>query len=362
MVKGGVPHRRSVASAMVVVFSLAFAITAARADAYIYWANLGGFGEGQIGRAQLDGDHVDRKFIRGAIGPSAITVDDRHVYWINADGGSIGRAKLNGTQGRPKLHQRGRLCLRPRHRRRSIYWTRGQTISTDASIARASLNGSDVERNFIQFDDPARFSTPAELQVQGGYIYWANAYKTSSIGRARIDGSEVDQTFIRGGLRNPFGLAVDDTHIYWTNRGTRSISRAKLNGGNVIIDLISGVGRVSTLAIDGPFLYWPGPRQRRSRSPQRNRDRYQGDHRTRSAGLLTCGGWPRPVEPTIDFDLRPGSRAAEIRSKTSPVRAESSESKNCRTGSARRPHARVTSSISDMTEHGYYGIDPRTWN
>jgi low-density lipoprotein receptor class B len=259
MVKGGVPHRRSVVAAMVVVFSLAFAITAtARADAYIYWANLSGFGEGQIGRAQLDGDHVDRKFIRGAIGPSAITVDNRHVYWINADGGSIGRAKVNGTKvdqnfirGVGFAYDLDIACGR-------IYWTRGQTTSTDASIARASLNGSDVERNFIQFDDPARFSTPAELQVQGGYIYWANAYKTSSIGRARIDGSEVDQTFIRGGLRNPFGLAVDDTHIYWTNRGTRSISSAKLNGGNVVIDLISGVGRVSTLAIGGPFLYWPG--------------------------------------------------------------------------------------------------------
>ena len=157
MVKGGVPHRRSVVTAMVVVFSLAFAITAARADAYIYWANLGGFGEGQIGRAQLDGDHVDRKFIRGAIGPSAITVDNRHVYWINADGGSIGRAKLNGTKVDQDFIKRVGFAYDLDISGGRIYWTRGQTISTDASIARASLDGSDVERNFIQFDDPARF-------------------------------------------------------------------------------------------------------------------------------------------------------------------------------------------------------------
>ena len=135
MVKGGVPHRRSVVAAMVVVFSLAFAITAtARADAYIYWANLSGFGEGQIGRAQLDGDHVDRKFIRGAIGPSAITVDNRHVYWINADGGSIGRAKVNGTKvdqnfirgvgfattsTSPAVGSTGRVDRRPPRTRRS---------------------------------------------------------------------------------------------------------------------------------------------------------------------------------------------------------------------------------------------------
>ena len=229
-----------------------------RADAYIYWAHLGGFFEGEIGRANLDGRGKDRRFIPRAIGPDAVAVGRRHLYWINGDDNSIGRARLNGTR-RNQRFIGGVIFARDLVvTRRHIYWTSDQTIGSDASIGRASVDGTAIDRAFIPLSGP-EFTTPLEVDVRGGYIYWANAYPTYTIGRARTDGTEVDERFITDGVSNPFGLAVDRFHIYWSNRGTRSISRASIDGSNPEIEFIEDTGRVPSLDVHRRFLYWPTP-------------------------------------------------------------------------------------------------------
>jgi hypothetical protein len=51
---------------------------------------------GSIWRADIDGSDVDENFITsGASSPTAVAVDDAHVYWRNI--GSIGRANLDGS-------------------------------------------------------------------------------------------------------------------------------------------------------------------------------------------------------------------------------------------------------------------------
>lgn len=230
-----------------------------RADAYVYWANLGGFGSGELGRANLDGTEKDRKFIRGAIGPVAITADAHHVYWINGDGGTIGRARLDGSKVDENFIRGVGFARDLTISGGKIYWSIGETIGGGTSIARADVDGSHIDLNFIPFHDPAHFSTPSELEVHGDYIYWANSYADYTIGRARIDGTDLDQNLITG-LNNPFGLAITNTHIYWSNRGTRSISRANLDGTDPEIDFIPKAGRISSLAVDEKYIYWPAQR------------------------------------------------------------------------------------------------------
>jgi hypothetical protein len=232
---------------------------APRADAYVYWTLLGGFFEpGEIGRAQNDGSHANPKFIRHGIGPVAITADAKHVFWINGDGDSIGRAKLNGKRADQQFITGVGFARDLVVARGYLYWSQGNTIDDDAGIARARANGSEVDLDFIRFTGD--FTTPSELAVVGNRLYWANSYPAYTIGRARLDGSALDQSFISGGLKNPFGLAASDTHVYWTNRGTRSIARANLDGSAVKIEFIPDVGRYnSSLAIEGHHLYWAGP-------------------------------------------------------------------------------------------------------
>ena len=61
---------------------------------HVYWVNLD---TGTIGRANLDGTGADQRFIGGASAPSGVAVDAGHVYWTNRGTGTIGRANLDGT-------------------------------------------------------------------------------------------------------------------------------------------------------------------------------------------------------------------------------------------------------------------------
>ena len=72
---------------------------------HIYWTNVGagGLGNAWIGRARLDGSHVNQNFILAG-GPAGIAVDGEHIYWSNdgesgalGGGNSIGRSRLDGT-------------------------------------------------------------------------------------------------------------------------------------------------------------------------------------------------------------------------------------------------------------------------
>jgi hypothetical protein len=56
---------------------------AARADAFVYWAN---FNTGAIGRADLDGHHVDQSFISGASLPLGVAVDELPVKVLRCRG------------------------------------------------------------------------------------------------------------------------------------------------------------------------------------------------------------------------------------------------------------------------------------
>jgi virginiamycin B lyase len=67
---------------------------------HLYWTVMEG---GTIGRANLDGTGLNQTFITGANWPTGIKVDTAHIYWSNAGppngpaGTTIGRANIDGT-------------------------------------------------------------------------------------------------------------------------------------------------------------------------------------------------------------------------------------------------------------------------
>ena len=115
-------------------------------------------------------------------------------------------------------------------------------------------------------------TAPEGVAVDGEHIYWTNTpsalpctssgnvWCASTIGRANLDGSEVNAAFIAG-ANNPWGVAVDDTHVYWTNVGTGTagvgtIGRADLDGSNVDQSFITGASYPAGLAVDANHIYW----------------------------------------------------------------------------------------------------------
>jgi hypothetical protein len=128
------------------------------------------------------------------------------------------------------------------------------TDFSDDTIGRAALDGTAIDPAFL-----AGASSPSAVVVRGRYVYWTNATGGGTIGRAGLDGSGINQSFVTGIVGSPFGLAVDDTHVYWTIPFTNRIGRANHDGSGVTQILLgtgAGVTTPTGIAINRTHLYW----------------------------------------------------------------------------------------------------------
>jgi hypothetical protein len=120
-----------------------------------------------IGRANLDGTGVNKRFITGATPGCGITVAGGYIYWTNAG-----------------------------------------FVKSRYAIGRANLDGTGVNQRFIRTAD-----YPCGVAVYQGHIYWgqskpSSAHPTTTIGRANLDGSAVNNQFITGIHDSCGGLAI----------------------------------------------------------------------------------------------------------------------------------------------------------
>jgi hypothetical protein len=188
------------------------------AGGHIYWAS--GWA---IGRANLDGTGVDLQFIPGLAiprtsappgggGSCGIAVAGKYIYWVNnaesATPMTIGRANLDGT-GVNKRFITGvtpgcGIAVVGGH----IYWTNAGFVESRYAVGRANLDGTGVNQRFIR-----TASIPCGVAVYQGHIYWGEwhgrfAHPSTTIGRANLDGSAVNNHFVTGIRDICGGLAV----------------------------------------------------------------------------------------------------------------------------------------------------------
>ncbi len=224
--------------------------SAARAD--VYWS-----GERFIGQARNDGSSPDPTFVRRSLDATALAADRSHLYWNNGEAsdriGSIGRSRLNGTRATifvPKVKQPQGVAVDSTH----VYWT-----TNAGSIGRATTaarpNNRQIDRSFITGLDE-----PSGIAVDSRHLYWSEG---TSIARANLDGTNVDHSFISG-LNGPlFSIAVTKSHLYWTERGadrTSTVARARKNGTRVDHGFVPGIaGNATSVAASRSHIYWSVP-------------------------------------------------------------------------------------------------------
>ena len=89
------------------------------------------------------------------------------------------------------------------------------------------------------------------LGLDVDHIYWAGTSQT--ISSANLDGSDP-QTLVSG-QNGPIGVAVDASHLYWTNQNDGSIWAANRDGTSPHV--ISNAGLAGwDIAVGGDHLYW----------------------------------------------------------------------------------------------------------
>jgi virginiamycin B lyase len=216
---------------------------------YLYW---GDFWYNAIGRAKLDGTEVTPFFISGLKGPVGVAVNGQYLYWTNFGDGegnlwsgtTISRANWDGTNVIPAFISGCKGPWGLAIDDQFLYWTN----ATDTTIGRARLDGTEVNQSFIV---PSYW--PREIVAFGGYLYWGNAV---GVARAKTDGTGLENDWITVAVSSPHGVAVTDTHVYWTNYADGSIGRANIDGTEPGLWQPLAAGNVTGIETKGDYLYW----------------------------------------------------------------------------------------------------------
>jgi hypothetical protein len=230
----------------------------ALAGSHIYWVH-GTSRHNEIARADLDGREVEQRLVAHTGLITSIAANSSHIYWswlipLRPIRGLIGQANLDGTGADPAaLHGDGggQLAADDTH----LYWGLPNT-----DIGRVDLDGTDFHVHLV-----TNLVNPIPA-VAGGRLYWTagNADpSTWSIGRANIDGSDARRRFITTGVIAPLGVAASASHIYWTNAevGKNTIGRADLDGTHVQPRFTTTGPRplchqIGQIAVDSTHIYW----------------------------------------------------------------------------------------------------------
>lgn len=257
--------------ALVAVPALGAASSQRRAGiTHIYWTEpengryyFHGPGINTIWRADINGSHVVRDFIKVPQYPGGVALGGSYIYWTEDMAAATGRAKIDGSQVRQRFtgangtalavtahyiylittNKVWRLDLDGSHPR-ALFSVGGSTyfggIAVDRShiywsardqgtIGRADINGTHVDSHFI-----TGLQSPNGLALSSRNLYWAstNPSYSSSIGRASLNGTHVDQNFIPG-LSYPFAVVAAGGRLYWADYDSGTIGRADLNGMHV---------------------------------------------------------------------------------------------------------------------------------
>jgi hypothetical protein len=216
---------------------------------YVYWTNTGPLVDGgrgpepwesggTIGRAKLNGSEppsqgaIEPEFITGASDPQGIAVDSEHIYWAN--GAAEGALEIHGPAG----------------------W-----------ISRATIDGEGVQVE-PKFTRPESFQgVPQTLTLSGNHLYFSAFEKAQQDGRLfsyPLEGGKSYTIAILPEIDAASGIAADGAEVYWSE-GSGGIGRVPDNGPvagycrehpDCEAEYLKPEGSVNGLALDGTRLYW----------------------------------------------------------------------------------------------------------
>jgi hypothetical protein len=119
----------------------------------------------------------------------------------------------------------------------------------------ANLDATGVEPNFI-----TGIKEPFGIAVNSSAIFWASL-ESKAIGRANLDGGGKNFGLVTGAGTALCGIAIDSGHIYWGNTGflgghADEIGRVNINGTGIDKSIIGEAEGPCGLTINGSKLYW----------------------------------------------------------------------------------------------------------
>jgi hypothetical protein len=177
---------------------------------HVYWGN---YQDDTVMRIRRDGSGGPEPLVDGQQGVYRIAVDQDSLYWVTFADATVMRSGKDGSD--PVAIAEGQtgvsdVAVAGDH----VYWVTRGTIDTPGVVARAPRGGGDV--TILATDGDAA----TDLEVRDGTLYWVNL--SGYVQSIALDG-QCRALLAYDSVAGVNGVAVDATHVYWTN----------LNEGNV---------------------------------------------------------------------------------------------------------------------------------
>lgn len=212
---------------------------------YIYWGEKE---SGKIGRAKLDGTEVNKEFITGLKRPHGLIVYEGHIYVADEVEEKIFRYTAAGTE-KATLVEGVKKAKGIGINEGLLYWCQSDTAGS-GTIGRSKLDGTEGNHKFVE----GCHSPQGTIGFVDGWMYWAEQ-ETDCIARATYAGGNVDHEFITG-QSDPVMGGSDGTFIYWANFNANATCRAAPNGSLVSMKFTTGGSGTQEGKPDGGGNIW----------------------------------------------------------------------------------------------------------
>ncbi|XP_043103911.1 low-density lipoprotein receptor-related protein 8-like isoform X2 [Puntigrus tetrazona] len=208
----------------------------------VKWMDLSGSEQGNV------------THIRAPPGPVSALNANNTLYWIIPENDIIYRMPLDSSDFRPAVLLKastGILGLAVDWIHELLYWV---STSTHA-LHVASLNGSTQSELISGLSRP----TAVAVHPMLGYVFWADSAALPKIERASLDGTSRI-ALITSSIRDPVAISLDIPRglLYWADSGLRIISRVAFDGQHrkTIVESNGYLDRPFGLAIFESRVYW----------------------------------------------------------------------------------------------------------
>jgi hypothetical protein len=174
--------------------------------------------------------------------PIAIVADNGSVVWVDNSDGTIKTVSVSGGSPTTLAEAPGAWSALAVDASK-VCWSE-YDVDTGAIACVPTAGGS---KQTVATDQPFVES----IAIKGPTVFW------TADGEVRSAPLSGGTTTVWAGPGTPRGIAVDDTHVYWSVDYEGLLLKAPLGGG-AATTVATAMGNLYQVEVDGTSLYWAG--------------------------------------------------------------------------------------------------------